>query len=71
MKSLKFHLMLTLSIFTTDAVSNGGVIVDDQIVSHLKKFRSDCSKGMLENKPELFQAYYSDTVRLCLPFKKR
>jgi len=70
MKSFKFHLMLTLLIFTIDAFSDATVTVDDQVIDYLKKFRSDCSKGMLENKPELFQVYYSDTVRLMPPFQK-
>ena len=70
MRSFKFHLVLMLLICTVDAFCNAAINVDDQIVSYLKKFRSDYSKGMLENKPELFQVYYSDTVRLMPPFQK-
>src|SRR5688572_25863152 len=70
MKSFKTHLILPLLIFTTDAFSGAGVTVDDQIVGYLRKFRSDYTKGMLEKKPELFQVYYSDTVRLMAPFQK-
>ena len=70
MRSFKFHLMLMLLICTVHAFCNAAINVDDQIVNHLKKFRSDYSKGMLENKPELFQVYYSDTVRLMPPFQK-
>ena len=70
MRSFKFHLVLMLLICTAHVLSNAAINVDDQVVSYLKKFRSDYSKGMLENKPELFQVYYSDTVRLMPPFQK-
>ena len=70
MKSFKFLLILILLIFATDAFSDASATVDEQIASYLRKFRSDYSKGMLENKPELFQVYYSGTVRLMPPFQK-
>jgi ketosteroid isomerase-like protein len=70
MKSFKYHMTVMLLICTTEAFSNGTMIVDSQVASYLKKFRSDYSKGMQENKPELFQVHYSDTVRLMPPFQK-
>jgi ketosteroid isomerase-like protein len=70
MRPFKLHLMLMLLICTTNVFSDPAIITDEQIVSYLKKFRLDYSKGMLEKKPELFQVYYSDTVRLMPPFQK-
>src|SRR5687767_1824800 len=70
MRSFKFHLMLMLFICTTEVFSDAARKADEQTIIYLKKFRSDYSKGMLENKAELLQVYYSDTVRLMPPFQK-
>ncbi len=70
MRPFKFRLMLMLLICTTVVFSEAAMIADEKIVSYLEKFRLDYSKGMLENKAELFQVYYSDTVRLMPPFQK-
>jgi ketosteroid isomerase-like protein len=44
--------------------------MEEKTIAHLKKFRSDYSKSMLEKKPELISRYYSENVRLMPEFQK-
>lgn len=43
---------------------------DEKTTLHLKKFRADYIKSMLEKKPELIQPYYSENIRLMPEFQK-
>src|SRR5688572_26097340 len=69
--SIKFSLLLIplIGISITSAFSQF-TKPGEKATIYLKKFRSDYNKGMLDSKPELFQVYYADSIRLMPPFQK-
>jgi ketosteroid isomerase-like protein len=72
MKSIKFTFQLAclITLCIGNVLGQSSPKVDEKTISFLKKFRVDYSKGMIERKPVLFQAYYADNVRLMPPFQK-
>lgn len=63
-------LFVLISITTACVSAQSNTKAGDKTIAYLKKFRSDYSKSILDGKPEMIQAYYSDNIRLMPAFQK-
>jgi ketosteroid isomerase-like protein len=72
MTPTKFNFLLGSLIFMSVTIvsAQSNVKADEKTIAHLKKFRSDYIKSMLDKKPEKIQAYYSENIRLMPAFQK-
>lgn len=72
MQLLKFYVILSCALVLNpaDVVGQASLAADQKTVTVLKQFRDAFSKAMVENRPELFQGYYDDNIRLMPPFQK-
>jgi len=69
MRSILFIALHTILVGTIAHAQSQSVKADEKTTGILKKFRSDYSKMLMDDRPELLQSYYTDTVRLMPPFQ--
>ncbi len=62
--------LISFGLQLPGVLSQPAVSADSSTVAHLKKFRSDYVKGLLEATPNLIVNYYTDSVRLMPEFQK-
>lgn len=72
MKKLKIVLLLAVlqCTATVGIIAQSATKADTGTITQLQKFRSDYIKGMLDQKPEIIQAWYADDVRFMTEFQK-
>lgn len=72
MKQTKLIFLLTALICgnLTYIFAQRNTKAEEETVTHLKKFRSDYIKSILEKKPEILQVYYTENIRLMVEFQK-
>lgn len=72
MRQTKFIFLLAaiICLNVSSVFAQPQVNTDEKIVAHLKKFRSDYAKSILERKPEIILNYYAESVRLMPEFQK-
>lgn len=72
MTQTKFIVLLAALICITapSVFAQPRVKAEEKTVVHLKKFRSDYVKSMLDRKPETLLVYYAENIRLMPEFQK-
>ena len=65
-----FLLAALCCVQVTCAFALPGIQPDENTLTHLKKFRSDYVRSMLNQKPELITGYYAEDVRLMPEFQQ-
>jgi ketosteroid isomerase-like protein len=72
MTRIKFTFLLVAlcCMQVTCAFARPGIQPDEKTMTHLKKFREDYVRSMLDQKPELIAGYYAEEVRLMPEFQQ-